>query len=130
VAENSIKKRQLREAVWVRDYGSFPEVPILKRNEWKNACVFWEIFTEEEEKQFLEAHEHCLYLAETIDVCHILGKGVNKKEQFNPDNCFLGNRISHGYFDNSFHPVTGKQCEREVTDSFKKRIMECIDVSK
>ena len=124
------KKENLRRSVWVRDYGSFPNIPILKKNEWKNACVFWEVFTKEEEELFLTSHEHCLYLAENIDVCHILGKGINKKEEYNLDNCFLGNRISHGYFDNSFHPVTGKRCDKEETVKWKDRIMECINVSK
>lgn len=123
------KKEILRKNVWIRDYGFFPNIPILKNGEWKNACVFWELFTKEEENQFLELHEHCIYLAETIDVCHMLGKGVNKKEEFNTNNCFLGNRISHGYLDNSFHPVTGKKSNKEEINHWKERIKELLNVS-
>lgn len=124
---DNAKTLEFRKGVWERDFGSFPDSPILKKGKWKQACVFWKIFTKEEKRLFLLIHSKTLFIAENIDVCHVITKGSNEKLRYDITNAFLGNRISHNFLDTFHDPITGKRTDKETIEKWQDRIRSHIN---
>jgi hypothetical protein len=106
-------EQKFREAVWIRDFGSYPED--RKILNWERYCRYWNSLSEEEKVIVKENYFSDLYMNTSLEVAHIKGKGSNpnKEDKYNPDNALLIGHLFHRLIDDYINPLNKKKMSKE-----------------